>query len=251
MKFFKSFKSTFINLSHSLMLRHETLHKCTGIHAAVLCKEGTVSVQKWPRSGRPDDLDSYHDVDACGWAEVARSFDYDHDIVLFPCENSMDIQDLNWCNSCDDVADEMVEQFENMSLSTIDRGHSSDNTSKNSAFSRLILIESTWGGAKTIVSSLQHVRSVLGLPALRCASLPESIHGLYWKLQRVGSSAVSTIEALSHAALACGCSAGEAETLLTLFYLQRYRVMKKVEKGQGRVPKAVDVRGPWRKFCES
>jgi hypothetical protein len=204
------------------------------------------------------DLD---DVTASGWAKVVTSFDHQRDIILFPGGDSINIQDLTWpgVDSVDseggDVhdskADEdggLTDQLESLHIESSNTSPpSSLNTKSPPAPFRLIMIESTWGGAKTIVNYIHLVRSMLHLPPLRCVALPESVNGLYWKLQHVGSSAVSTIEALSHAAKAAGCASAEAEKLLTLFYLQRYRLMNRV-KSDGRPPRAVDVRGPWKVY---
>ena len=239
-----------------LYARHETLHKCTGVHAAAMSVAGTVSVQQWRKSGRPADPDNLEEVASCGWGPVVQKFDATRDIILFPGEGSINIQDLSWPErikgrdnvereKTEDTTASLEKQLEDLSVADQRKNFSADSQAAKKPY-RLIMIESTWNGARTIVTWVQKVRAALHLPPLRCVALPQSVSGLYWKLQHVGTSAVSTIEALSHAAKAAGCSEIEAETLLTLFYLQRYRLLKRLQTGDGRPPRAVDVRGPWR-----
>lgn len=214
--------------------------------------EGTVGVQKWLKSDRPDDHEDHESVISSGWAKVVQTFNYDRDVILFPSKDALSIQDLSWTETTSATSDKkessddnndrdypLEDRLQEMSLF--------DNSERDQEKYRLILIESTWNGAKSIVNHVQKVRVALGLPPLRCVSLPESVSGLYWKLQHVGSSAVSTIEALTHAAKAAGCDSEEADKLLVLFFLQRYRLLNRI-KSDGRPPRAVDVRGPWRRF---
>jgi hypothetical protein len=62
----------------------------------------------------------------------------------------------------------------------------------------------------------------------------------YWRFHEEGHSAVSTIEAVAHAATAAGCP--NAETLLLLFRLQRFRVLTHVDSG-AKLPRAMMVGG--------
>ena len=87
------------------------------------------------------------------------------------------------------------------------------------------------------------------------------ITGQYWRFQEHGHSAVSTIEAIAHTALTaararavtntCIASKKESdcdcdklfESLLLLFQVQKYRVLKRVSSEGGRAPKAIKVSG--------
>ena len=83
------------------------------------------------------------------------------------------------------------------------------------------------------------------------------ITGQYWRFQEHGHSAVSTIEAIAHTALTaaramnntCMASKNESdcdklfESLLLLFQVQKYRVLKRVSSEGGRAPKAIKVSG--------
>ena len=70
-----------------LLLTHwqESLHKCTGIHAAVLAEEGSVEVLEWPRN-RIDD----------SFLNMIRSLDADNDVLLFPSENAIEAKEFPW-----------------------------------------------------------------------------------------------------------------------------------------------------------
>lgn len=85
------------------------------------------------------------------------------------------------------------------------------------------------------------LRRRLGLPPLQCVVL-SNVVGKYWRFHEEGHSAVSTIEAISHAAAAAGLDESSVEALLLLFKLQRYRVLDNVESG-GKVPRAMLVSG--------
>ena len=79
------------------------------------------------------------------------------------------------------------------------------------------------------------------LPPLPCVILKD-LTGEYWRFHHEGHSAVSTIEAIAHTALAAGLSSPQFDDLLLLFRLQKWRVMCSV-RGGGKVPKAVEVCG--------
>jgi hypothetical protein len=80
------------------------------------------------------------------------------------------------------------------------------------------------------------------LPAMKSVIL-HGVTGEYWRFQEVGQHAVSTIEAIAHTAKAAGASDEVKQTLLTLFKLQKYRVMKTKTTAEGRAPRAVEVEG--------
>jgi hypothetical protein len=131
---------------------------------------------------------------------------------------------------------------------------------------RIVLLEGPWEGAKTLAKQLLQLREELHLPPLPYLTLPEGITGRYWRLQHVGSSAVSTIEAIAHVAwcavYVCAQHKNESllvspvegmeeadkdaaaaadrcrHVLLLLFNLQRYRVFESLKTGK-RVPIAM------------
>lgn len=84
-------------------------------------------------------------------------------------------------------------------------------------------------------------RRRLGLPPLHCVVL-RNVVGKYWRFHEEGHSAVSTIEAIAHAAAAAGLDEPYVEGLLLLFKLQRFRVLDNVENG-GKIPRAMLVSG--------
>ena len=57
-----------------------------------------------------------------------------------------------------------------------------------------------------------------------------------------GNSALSTIEAIAHTAAAAGANTETTNTLLTLFHLQRHRVLTCVDAGK-KAPRAIQVNG--------
>jgi hypothetical protein len=96
-------------------------------------------------------------------------------------------------------------------------------------------------------------RAKNGLLPLPCVAL-RGITGQYWRFQNEGHAAVSTIEAIAHTASAAGLSPNLVEDLLTLFFLQKLRVMQRVNSG-GKVPRAIEVcgtgQGSWKEITLS
>lgn len=84
-------------------------------------------------------------------------------------------------------------------------------------------------------------RRKFGFEPIVCLRL-NNIIGQYWRFQSEGHSAVSSIEAIAYTALVAGASEHEYNTLLTLFRLQKYRVMKNVQDGR-KPPRVVQVTG--------
>ena len=106
---------------------------------------------------------------------------------------------------------------------------------------RLIILEGSWNYAKTMAWQIIAYRKEHHLPPLPCVILKD-LTGEYWRFHHEGHSAVSTIEAIAHTALAAGLSSPQFDDLLLLFRLQKWRVMNSV-RGGGKVPKAVEVCG--------
>lgn len=106
---------------------------------------------------------------------------------------------------------------------------------------RLVILEGSWNYAKTMAWQIIAYRKERHLPPLPCVILKD-LTGEYWRFHHEGHSAVSTIEAIAHTALAAGLSTPQFDDLLLLFRLQKWRVMRSVRDG-GKVPKAVEVCG--------
>jgi DTW domain-containing protein YfiP len=181
-----------------LLILHwqESLHKCTGVHAAALSAEGQVSVADWPREGAD---------------EFARTLDYNRDVILFPSDDAMQACNFPWSGETEDACPW-----------------------------RLVVLEASWTLGKKMARQLMLARKRLGLPPLRCVALSDVV-GRYWRFHEEGHASVSTIEAIYYAAQAAGMG-HDADTLLLLFKLQRFRVLSHVESG-GKVPRAMLVSG--------
>lgn len=88
------------------------------------------------------------------------------------------------------------------------------------------------------------------MPALKYVSL-SSLHAQYWKFQEIGLEAVSTIEAIAHAAKCAWNNMGEDEQiynkkyndLLFLFNLQKFRVLNRISHNDGNLPRSIFVDG--------
>ena len=106
---------------------------------------------------------------------------------------------------------------------------------------RLVVIEASWEHGKSVANRINIYRRQFGLLPLQYVRL-SSLTGQYWKFQNEGLSAVSSIEAIAYTALEAGCSQDTFENLLTLFRLQKYRVLSRLVEG-GKPPKAIKVSG--------
>jgi hypothetical protein len=67
-------------------VRHETLHKCTGVHANVLSTEGSFEVAYWPKDKE----------ESSQWKATVASLDSERDVILFPSENAIPAEDFQW-----------------------------------------------------------------------------------------------------------------------------------------------------------
>ena len=61
------------------------MHKCTGIHAKVLCKDGAVDYKVWPRLATGGDF-----------GPIVESLDAEVDVLLFPCDEATPVQHFPW-----------------------------------------------------------------------------------------------------------------------------------------------------------
>ena len=70
-----------------LLLVHwqESLHKCTGVHAAALCDETSVQLEHWAK-----------DRDEEKFVAFVRSLNHERDVVLFPSETSTPADLFPW-----------------------------------------------------------------------------------------------------------------------------------------------------------
>lgn len=75
--------------------RHETLHKCTGVHTAVLSEEGTVGTFLWTKAQIADPEDP-GGSSVPMWGPLIRSLDADRDVILFPSEDSTPSSQFEW-----------------------------------------------------------------------------------------------------------------------------------------------------------
>ena len=179
----------------------ESLHKCTGVHAAALCAQGSVALLHWERERT--------DPAFLAWV---GSLDPAADVLLFPSEGAVDAEHFPWRTGT----------------------RSGDKW-------RLVVLEASWTNGKKMARQLQALRRQLGVPPLPCVTL-SGVVGRYWRFHEEGLAAVSTIEAIAHAAAAAGMQDDMCERLLLLFRLQRLRVLSHVEAG-GRAPRAMQVSG--------
>lgn len=118
---------------------------------------------------------------------------------------------------------------------------------------RLVLLEASWAHGKTMEMQIRELRAERGLAPLPLVTL-EGVTGEYWRFHTEGHSAVSSIEAVTHAARAAGATHEVCEALLLLFRLQKQRVLRSVKEG-GKVPKAINVAGngigSWKHLTDS
>lgn len=106
---------------------------------------------------------------------------------------------------------------------------------------RLLVLEASWGYAKAMSQQIVNYRKQHNLPPLRSVSL-HNVVGQYWRFQSEGHSAVSTIEAIAHTARTAGSTEQDENDLLTLFKVQKHRVLGNLKVG-AKVPRAMEVSG--------
>lgn len=177
--------------------------RCTGIHTAVLTTEGHTTVITWLKE--PSE-----------WQRVVvEELDPDRDVLLFPGDDSIPAEDFPWTVKA--------------SMTETDGGTS--NSSKPLR-RRLVVLEASWSYAKSMITNLITHRKALNLPAIPTVKLTD-VSGEYWRFHELGKAAVSTIEAIAHAAKAAGCEEAQYDALLTLFRLQKLRVLGKGQSTSG------------------
>ncbi len=201
-----------------LLLLHyqESLVKCTGIHASALCQANTLTYLDWEKPAEK-------------WQSVVESLDPERDIILFPYQNSIPAESFPWTDP--------PNYLQNLEGASENNNTTLPLTRKY----RLVVLEASWGYGKTMAQQILDHRRAKNLPPIRSVILT-NITGEYWRFQAEGHSAVSTIEAIAHTAKAAGVRNKTVEDLLTLFRLQKYRVLKNTTEG-GKIPRAVEVAG--------
>ncbi len=211
-----------------LLLLHyqESLVKCTGIHTGALCSEGSVSYVNWFK-------------DPQVWQEIIESLDPERDVILFPYPHSTLAQDFPW-RHCSYVAPDIRCKHET-SPACVEVCNSSIPYNKSHRW-RLVVLEASWSYAKTMAQQIVEHRVAKNLPPIPSVILT-NVTGQYWRFQSEGHAAVSTIEAIAHAAAAAGLEDTYIQDLLVLFKLQKYRVLNNGGKRGTKAPRAVKVEG--------
>jgi hypothetical protein len=203
-----------------------------------------VECLRWPKED--------HEEDHPAWDDIVRSFDSKRDVLLYPYDDAISAEHFPWWTSSEGEKGGGEE----------DSPHPSSSSSPPPPLKkRLIVLEGPWEGAKTMANRITTIRERLSLPPLPSVTLPSNITSHYWRLQHMGSGAVSTIEAIAHvislleknetkecqeqkrsrlenqpeSEIGIGTT---ADTLLLLFNLQRHRMLSNVKQG-GKVPMAI------------
>lgn len=191
--------------------------KCTGIHAAVFSEEGTTTYVDWKKE---EEI----------WNEIVESWDPEVDVLLFPYADSIPADEFPW------------------EMDSVGASATREATPKRKR--RLLVLEASWQHAKAMSQRIVDHRKAKGLPPIPSVILKD-VTGEYWRFQTVGQSAVSTIEAIVHTARAAGASVEDTEHLLTMFKVQKYRVLKSTETRK--TPRAIEVAGvgtgSWKETC--
>lgn len=104
------------------------MHKCTGVHTAVLSTEGTVEHFNWTKEEIT--TTRYPEMPTCPmWGPLVLSLDPARDIVLFPSKDSISASDFEW-------------------TTPPSAAPSDDSTDGRSSRYRLVVLEATWNHAK-------------------------------------------------------------------------------------------------------
>lgn len=217
--------------------RCESLHKCTGIHTAVLTST-PVEVTHW----RKDNI--------LEWETVVSRLDHHRDLILFPSADAISANDIQWTteNMNEGIAGHYPMEAGQDNMGCDGDAHVQETIADTSVRKRLVVLEATWNGGKTMARTIIEIRRKLRLPNLTFVTLNcTGISGQYWRFQEEGKEAVCTIEAISHTAATAGMPSKEVEVLLTLFNVQKCRVYNQIDKG-GKIPRAMEVSGSWKEL---
>jgi len=185
----------------------ERITSSTGITAAVMALEGQVKVAYWPKTARDRTqlLAAYPtDQTQREMEKVLQEIDCDTDFLLFPGPGSTDATQVDWNLNYRTTPFHLEIHTENSKTMAANNANSANLPPTPPRKRRLIVIESNWQSGKTVynglIAGLQAVHGVEKAAKLRCLSL-SNVVGKFWKFQAVGHSAVSTIEAIHHAAI--------------------------------------------------
>jgi hypothetical protein len=234
--------------------------KCTGIHAGALCSENSVSYIHWNRC-------------QSDWEAVIERLDPEIDVLLFPYPHSIPAETFSWSmnssngtrsnseergemkmmgsdtnqpcinrnnTSAADTVNEEISQTSNSANFPMGMDHINNTNKIKAKKKRLIVLEASWNYAKTMAQQIIEYREKLHLPAIPSIILHD-VTGQYWRFHAEGHAAVSTIEAIAHTAKAANINEYEVDKLLTLFRVQKYRVLKNCQTKK--VPRAIEVSG--------
>lgn len=197
--------------------------KCTGIHAGVFTVDGATTYVDWKKD---DEI----------WQGIVESWDPEVDVLLFPFPDSTPADEFDWSTGPVSGSSEAATSAVSLSANRPKR--------------RLMVLEASWQHAKAMSQRIIDHRKAKGLPPIPSVIL-KNVTGEYWRFQTVGQSAVSTIEAIAHTARAAGCAPEAADQLLTLFKLQKHRVLSNSK--HAKMPRAIEVEGvalgSWRDVC--
>ena len=193
----------------------------------------SVRYELWPKEKTPED-----------WHRLVGGLCPERDVLLFPDRNAVAAADFQW-GARGDIAPSLASLSLSASSSSSSLSSPDKKTDQSGAAGsnkwRLVILEGSWNYAKTMAWQIIAYRKEHHLPPLPCVILKD-LTGEYWRFHHEGHSAVSTIEAIAHTALAAGLSLAQFDDLLLLFRLQKWRVIHSMRSG-GKVPKAVEVCG--------
>jgi DTW domain-containing protein YfiP len=212
-----------------LLLLHyqESLTKCTGVHASVLCQRNTVSHWDWEK---PLEISQ----------SLIEKLDSENDIILFPYSNAVPAESFPWDGSNESNADSLPSDY-SRSMNREEKIVLEEQQAVTRKKKRLVVLEASWGYGKTMAQQILDHRKAKGLPPLKSIILTNVI-GEYWRFQEEGKHAVSTIEAIAYSAKAAGLDEKSFQQLLLLFRLQKYRVLQNTREN-GKPPRAIEVSG--------
>ena len=247
-----------------LILLHyaETPQRSTGAQALTLLQEDCIQLVAWPK-----------DLHSPQFTTLLQNIDVKRDIVLFPMEKALSIQQIDWAFHMDNNNDDGKKGDDGEDINVFQLRSKQQKR-------RVILLDSNWQKGevmyRALCKGLQTYYDDLSvvLPAMQLTN----IEGQYWRFagDSFGTHAVSTIEALYHCTIQVIhslstynnkhdendtgkdeeekdedesiCMWGkeaqeEARKLLLLFDLQRRRVERSIHMQKGYVPRGFKPSG--------
>lgn len=265
----QTIENTNTNTTTSNLAQDALCHVSTATNTTTVSTEvGSEDVNEFRRKFRRVNVAEHQSVivDDMGpiWGDIALGLSADSDVLLFPSDDAVDAEDFDWfCRSTIQLLDQSSSSMNNRTtIETATRissniqsnsvsSHSSNNLTNSDATTssslntnkkwRLVVLEASWMHAKGVYRKINLYREKYKLPPIPCVRLND-ITGQYWKFHEQGHAAVSSIEAIAYAAKAAGSTDETFHKLLTLFRLQKYRVLKRIRDG-GKPPKAIKISG--------